>query len=201
MRLRAAKSAIFDDCLINERYANRPDVSTGARNLAVISGVLAFFSHLTSGFFCHSSRDVWAVHRPRYSPAHQFLQWRSWDFFPAAAKFGVWETEVPKAGDFMIIMYVILTTRYRHCANCALIILNHTLPTSNSSLVVISAHLSTEHTHTYHSRRQELRCRRTARVEQFTGYCLRQITSDGQFRQHPENAFIHGLEIATHCDS
>ena len=36
-------------------------------------------------------------------------------------------------------------------------------------------------THTYHSRRQKLCCRRTARVEQFT---IREITSYGQFRQH-----------------
>jgi len=47
---------------------------------------LAFFSHLTSGFFCHSSRDVRVVHRPRYSPAHRFLQWRSWDFFSRGSK-------------------------------------------------------------------------------------------------------------------
>jgi len=30
---------------------------------------------------------------------------------------------------------------------------------------------------------------------------IRRITSYGQFRQHPENTFIQGLEIAMHCDS
>ena len=51
------------------------------------------------------------------------------------------------------------------------------LPTFNSSLsmvVVISAHLPTEHSlfhaHVPLSRRQKLCCRRTACVEQFTGY-------------------------------
>ena len=50
------------------------------------------------------------------------------------------------------------------------------LPTFISSLsmvVVISAHLLIQTTrcsmHTYHSRRQKFCCRRTARVEQFTG--------------------------------
>jgi len=37
----------------------------------------------------------------------------------------------------------------------------------------------------YHSRRQKLRCRRTAPVKQFTDY-LQQMTSHGQFRRHLE---------------
>jgi len=54
---------------------------------------------------------------------------------------------------------------------------------------VISAHLPLEHSlfhaHVaYHSRRQKFCCRRTACVEQFTGYAIRQITGYGQFRQH-----------------
>jgi len=55
-------------------------------------------------------------------------------------------------------------------------------------------------THTYRSRRQKFCCRRTARVEQFTGY----YQTDHQLRTvqaTSENTFIQGLEIAAHCDS
>ena len=57
-------------------------------------------------------------------------------------------------------------------------------------------------THAYHSRRHKFCCRRTAYVEQFTGYY--RPKTDHQLRTvqaTSENAFIQGLDIAVHWDS
>ena len=55
-------------------------------------------------------------------------------------------------------------------------------------VVVISAHLPTEHSlfhaHVPISATEVLLSQHRACVEQFTGYAIRQITSYGQFRQH-----------------
>ena len=55
-------------------------------------------------------------------------------------------------------------------------------------------------THTYHLRQQKFCCRRTACVEQFTGYHKtdHQLPTD---MPTSENTLIQALEIAAHCDS